>query len=96
MSSNRVVSDQAPPSRIAGLVSAIAPRGEALSQLPMAFELHFSSLLKETGGYAFPCDAEGHVDLDRLGDRLRCSYLYARALVGRDYARPVVRAVALH
>lgn len=39
---------------------------------------------------AFPCDAAGQVDLDALDERSRNRYLFARALMGRDYASPVV------
>lgn len=38
----------------------------------------------------FPCDAAGRVDLDRLGARQLSDYLYARAMVGRIFAPPVV------
>ena len=31
-----------------------------------SYELSFRSLFKEGRGYAFPCDAEGHVDMDEL------------------------------
>ena len=55
-----------------------------------AFQLRFRSLFREGRGYAFPCDAAGHVDMEALGDRARCNYLFARALVGRDYAVPEV------
>jgi hypothetical protein len=56
------------------------------------FELRFQSLFDSGRGYSFPCDFEGHVDLDQLSDRVRNNYLYARALVGRDLAVPAVRA----
>ena len=55
------------------------------------FELLFVSLFDESRGYAFPCDAEGHVDLDALSDRLRLNYLYVRKLIGRDFRVPAVR-----
>jgi hypothetical protein len=58
-----------------------------------AFELHFRSLYHEGRGYTFPCDAEGHVDLDAMSERLRTNYLYVRALMGRDYSAPAVRTV---
>ena len=58
---------------------------------PVAFELRFVSLFDEGRGYAFPCDAEGHVDLDRLSDRLKLNYLYVRKLIGRDFGTPAVR-----
>jgi hypothetical protein len=58
-----------------------------------SFELRFRSLFQEGRALAFACDADGQIDLDRLSDRARQSYLYARALVGRDFAQPVVTAV---
>ena len=58
---------------------------------PARFELLFVSLFDERRGYAFPCDEEGHVDLDALSDRLRLNYLYVRKLIGRDFCRPAVR-----
>lgn len=61
----------------------------------MQYELHFQSLLDEDLGYAFPCDADGRVDLDQLSEQARHNYLFARALVGRELAAPVVRPVKL-
>lgn len=55
-----------------------------------AFELRFQSLFASGRGYAFPCDPEGRVDLERLSDNARSSYLRARALVGRELAVPAV------
>lgn len=55
------------------------------------FELRFDSLFTEGRGLAFPCDAQGHVDLDALSERARCNYLYARAVVGREFLTPAVR-----
>jgi hypothetical protein len=54
------------------------------------FQLRFQSLFDAGRGYAFPCDAAGQVDLDALGDRVRISYLYARTVVGREFAAPFV------
>lgn len=54
------------------------------------FQLRFHSLFQEGRGYAFPCDAAGRVVLDELSDRARDNYLFARAMVGRDYAPAVV------
>ena len=56
------------------------------------YEIRFQSLFNEGRALAFPCDAEGHVPLDSLSDRARDNYLYARAVVGREYAFPTVRA----
>jgi hypothetical protein len=61
---------------------------------PNAFELRFDSMFDLGRGYSFPCDADGHVDLDAMSDRLRNNYLYARALVGRDLAAPEVQPLA--
>lgn len=58
-----------------------------------SFELRFRSLFQEGRALSFACDAEGRIDLDRLSDRARHSYLYARALVGREFAQPEVTAV---
>ena len=55
------------------------------------YELRFQSLFNEGRGYAFPCDADGQVDLDALSERLRDTYLFARTVVGRDLAAPAVR-----
>jgi len=56
-----------------------------------AYELRFQSLFNEGRALAFPCDAEGHVDMDALSERARGNYLYARAVVGREYATPAVQ-----
>jgi hypothetical protein len=58
-----------------------------------AFELRFRSLFQEGRAFAFTCDAEGRIDLDRLSERSRERYLYARALVGREFALPEVLPV---
>ena len=54
-------------------------------------ELRFRSLFQRGRGYAFPCDAAGRVDMDALSERERLSYLYARALIGRELAMPAVQ-----
>lgn len=58
------------------------------------FQLRYLSLFDSGRGFAFPCDAEGHVDLDHLSERGRNNYLYARALVGREFRVPAVLPVA--
>ena len=65
----------------------------AYSQIASAgsYEIRFQSLFNEGRALSFPCDAEGHVMLDSLSDRARDNYLYARAVVGREYAFPCVR-----
>lgn len=59
----------------------------------VGYELRFRSLFHEGRSFVFPCDAEGRVDLDRLSDRARDSYLYARRCVGREYRSPEVCVV---
>ena len=56
-----------------------------------SYEIRFQSLFNEGRALSFPCDAEGHMVLDSLSDRARDNYLYARAVVGREYAFPCVR-----
>lgn len=60
------------------------------------YEIRFESLYQSGRALAFPCDAKGHVELDALTERARNNYLYARAVVGREYAAPAVVACALH
>jgi hypothetical protein len=60
------------------------------------FELRFQSLFNEGRGLAFPCDDLGKVDIDRLPDRARNNYLFARTLIGREFATPKLRAIAQH
>lgn len=57
---------------------------------PPRFELRFRSLFHEGRALVFPCDAGGHVYLDALSERARANYLYARVVVGREYATPAV------
>ena len=60
------------------------------------FRLCFRSL-DSGAGFVFPCDAEGHVDLDHMSERARNDYFYARAMMGREVAYPAVEAAtALH
>jgi hypothetical protein len=54
------------------------------------FELRYQSLSPHRCGYAFPCDAQGRVNLDELSELARENYLYARAMVGRDLLQPRV------
>lgn len=58
------------------------------------YELRFLSLFNRGRGYAFPCDAEGRVEIDELSDRGRSNYFYARVLVGNELSSPTVAAVA--
>jgi hypothetical protein len=56
-----------------------------------AYELRFQSLFNAGRGYAFPCDRQGHVDLETLSERLRANYLRARRMIGLELAIPAVR-----
>lgn len=60
------------------------------------YELRFQSLFDPGRALAFPCDPHGYVDMDELSDRARHNYLYARAVVGREYAPPAVMPSDLH
>lgn len=58
------------------------------------YELRFDSLLHSGRGFAFPCDAQGRVELDALSERALANYLYARAVVGRELDTPAIVALA--
>jgi hypothetical protein len=60
------------------------------------YELRFQSLYHEGRALSFPCDMHGRVHLDALSDRARHNYLFARAVVGREYATPAVMRSDLH
>ncbi|HEY6135631.1 MAG TPA: hypothetical protein VIW70_16775 [Rubrivivax sp.] len=60
------------------------------------YEMRFRSLFDEGRGLSFPCDAQGHVPLDTLSERARNNYLYARAVVGREYFLPEVHLREVH
>ena len=54
------------------------------------FEVRFQSLFDAGRAFAFPCDASGRVDLDGLSERALQNYLYARAVVGREFSAAAV------
>lgn len=56
----------------------------------VAFELRFQSLYQLGRALVFPCDCDGHVDLDHCSERARNNYLFARAMMGREYGWPRV------
>jgi hypothetical protein len=60
------------------------------------YEVRFQSLFHEGRALSFPCDAQGHVNLDALSPAARSNYFYARALVGRDFDMPTVRPCEVH
>ncbi len=55
------------------------------------YEIRFQSLFHEGRALSFPCDEQGQVALDQLSERARDNYLYARAVVGREFAYPMVQ-----
>ncbi len=66
------------------------------SPIPRDFELRFRSLFDAGRGFSFPCDAQGRVAIDDLSERARFNYYFARKAIGREFATPAVRPVALH
>ena len=62
----------------------------SLAQAAAAFELRFNSLFTPGKALVFPCDERGCVDMDTLSERARCNYLFAHAMVGKDFFSPSV------
>lgn len=54
------------------------------------YELRFTDLFNPGRGYAFPCNAQGLVEIDNLSDKGRTNYFYARFAVGMELSRPCV------
>jgi len=66
----------------------------ALNSVPQqvpAYELRFMSLFHEGRGLSFPCDERGEVVMDTLSAKALNNYLYARAVVGAEYATPIIQ-----
>ncbi len=61
-----------------------------------AYVVRFQSLFHEGRALCFPCDAEGHVNMDTLSPVAIENYLFARAMVGREYAVPEVKEAQTH
>jgi hypothetical protein len=59
--------------------------------LKTPFVLRFQSLFNPGRALSFPCSADGQVDIDGLTEQGRCNYFGARALIGSEYAFPVVQ-----
>lgn len=77
------------------------PTSSAVNRSPCAapaagYELRFCSLFDEGRALSFPCDAQGHVDLDALSPRALRNYYYARTVVGREFFMPAVLPAWLH
>jgi hypothetical protein len=76
------------------LISSKSPMNtQAAVAVRAAYELRFQSLFHTGRALAFPCNAQGDVYLDALTERARENYLFARAVVGHEYATPVVQPV---
>ena len=58
-------------------------------------QLCFRSLSEVGRALCFPCDNRGCVDIDSLNAAARLSYLYARAVIGREFLLPTVAPAAL-
>lgn len=69
------------------------PEASVLTPSEGRYELRFTGLFNRGRGYAFPCDAQGHVDIDELSAQGRINYLFARAVVGTELSAPVVSPV---
>jgi hypothetical protein len=57
------------------------------------YELRFTGLFNRGRGYAFPCNAEGQVDIRELSDHGRDNYLRAQSAVGTEFSAPVIAPV---
>jgi hypothetical protein len=64
------------------------------SSQSQCYVLRFDSLFHEGRGYAFPCDARGRVDIDRMSDRARNNYFFARTVIGREVTLPSVQRLS--
>jgi hypothetical protein len=62
----------------------------------MLYEVRFESLLHAGRVFSFPCDRAGHVDIDALSPQAKRNYLFARAMVGREFTAPSVHACEVH
>jgi len=60
------------------------------------YEIRYRPLTEDVEPLTFPCDAQGHVQMDALTERARNDYLYARAVVGVEYDRPAILPCGLH
>jgi hypothetical protein len=56
----------------------------------LVYEIFYRPLADTQSALRFPCDGQGHVDLDELSPQAVENYLFARAMVGRDYALPAI------
>jgi hypothetical protein len=62
----------------------------------VSYQLSFRSICDPHCVCSFPCSVSGDVDLDALSERARVRYLYARTVIGREFAAPYVQPVSVH
>jgi hypothetical protein len=74
-------------------VHSFPPRA-ACEVAACAYLLRFVSHDDRGRDVCVPCDEAGNVDMNTLTERLRNSYLGARAMVGRGYSCPTVQPAA--
>ena len=67
---------------------------ESSTHAAFHFEVRYQSLFHSGRALAFLCDSEGHVELDDFSEHARVNYLFARAMVGRDYDLPRITECA--
>jgi hypothetical protein len=63
---------------------------DAAFSIRPTFILRFRPLSARGSGLSFPCTGSGSVDMDALEEGALRNYLYARAVVGVEFARPSV------
>jgi hypothetical protein len=78
-----------------GVVHSSFEENEMMESRTSQFQLCFRSLFDSGRGFAFPCDPQGQVDLDRMSENARNNYFYARAMIGRELTYPAVEAAGL-
>jgi hypothetical protein len=65
-----------------------------IASASIGFQLAFRSLFNSGRGYAFPCDALGRVDMDRMSEKARTNYFAACSKVGQELCTPSIEMVA--
>lgn len=87
------MSDRRSSQLSAALTHTIATEGTMSASIhapASCYEVRFASLFRPGRALAFPCDAQGRVDVDALPQSARENYLAACAMVGREYSLPEV------
>lgn len=79
--------------RAPGAMSVPPSSGQIMN---CSHDLRYQPLFLSGRALVFPCDSDGHVELDALSSRGLANYLYARAMVGREFAFPSVTPNVRH